>query len=65
MCKIADIEFIFDNSSMLSLLEKRANALKKAKFKLAEEIAFKSAPVAVKTCLETLRHKQNVGLEVR
>ena len=32
--------------------------------KLAEEIAFNSAPVAVRTCLETLRQKQNVGLEV-
>jgi len=30
---------------------------------LAEEIAFKSAPMAVKTCLETLRQKQNIGLE--
>ena len=32
---------------------------------LAEEIAFQSAPVAVKACLETLRQRQNVGLEVR
>ena len=31
MCKIADIEFIFDNANMLRLLEARANALKKAK----------------------------------
>ena len=37
-CKIADIEFVFENSNMLFLLEKRANALKKAKFELAEQI---------------------------
>ena len=38
ICRIADIEFIFDNSSMLTLLEKRANALKSAKFEKAAQI---------------------------
>ena len=36
--KIADIEFIFDNSEIMALLQKRANALKKADFTEAEKI---------------------------
>ena len=36
--KIADIEFIFDNSEIMALLQKRANALKKADFSEAEKI---------------------------